>query len=72
MVVVDLSESLDELPEIDPRPLQPTLGEATLRQAYVLLERIDAQLPLPQLPERLPTPPPVRGPDVDWEQLEDG
>ena len=71
IVVVDLSRSVDELPELNPQPAPPTTADAAIRQAVVLLERIDGRLPLPQFPVCPVTlPPPESEPEVDWNELE--
>ena len=83
---VDLDSSLESLPNIDPRPQHqlPVLSQArelpaplqhqVLREAYVLLERL--QLPPPQPlappPELRPHPvPPLPVLHIDWGELED-
>ena len=68
--LVDLSQSIDELSDLNPQPRQATIQLSTLRQAYVVLERIDAELPLPQLPVLPTVPPPVQPLEVDLDQLE--
>lgn len=45
-------------------------GGPPSRQAYVVLERMDAELPLPQLPLLPVTPPPDPPLEVDWAPLE--
>ena len=56
---MDLEESFDELSNLDP-PLQHYLRQAALREAFVLLERLDEPLRQQQPPQspRPPTPPP--------------
>lgn len=57
-------------PNLNPPPAPPTIAGAALRQAFVLLERIDGHLPLPQFLAR-PAAPLVQEPEpaTDWEQL---
>lgn len=70
LVVVNLSETLEELPDIDPRPRRATIQQAELRQAHVVLERLSEDLILPQL-HVLPATPPSDSPlAIDWNQLE--
>ena len=70
VVIVDLSETYEELPDLNPAPRRATLQQAALRQAYVVLRRLDDDQALPQLPvlhkaqhQELPL-------SVDWNQLE--
>ena len=71
VVLLDIDSSVDELPDIDPRA-QPQLPQRRhlLRNAYILLGRL--QEPLPQAALRPLTPPPEVEPDVDWVVLEEG
>ena len=60
--VVDLAESFDELPEINPpQQQQLPVHETPLREAFVLLNRLQEQPPARPL---IPPPEPV--PEVDW------
>ena len=54
---VDLSGTFEELPNLDPLLRRATIQEAALRQAYIVLERLDDDLLLPQLPILPVTPP---------------
>ena len=83
--VVDLDSSLESLPNIDPRPqhqlpvlslpgeLLPPLQHCVLREACVLLERLQLPplqplTPPPELQQRPLTPLPVL--HIDWGELE--
>lgn len=68
--VVDLSETLDELPDLDPQPQRATNQQAAVHEAYVVLERLDEDLVMPQLPLLLVTPPPYLMLSIDWNQLD--
>ena len=65
--IMDLDSSAEDLPDIDPRPEFPRLLQhQVLREAYVLLERLQEPQ---QQPKRPPTPPVE--PEVDCAGLED-
>ena len=83
--LVDLDSSLETLPDIDPRPrhqlpvpslpseLLPPLQHRVLREAYVLLERLQLPplqplTPPPELQQHPLTPLPVL--HIDWGELE--
>lgn len=62
VVLVDLGGTYEELPD---------LGVAALRQAYMLLERVEAGQQLPQFPELPLTPPRELEPETNWYNLEE-
>ena len=70
MVEINLAESFDELPDLEPPPRRATIQEVALKQAYVVLHRVDEYRLLPQLPlinvQQQPDPPL----EVDWIQVE--
>lgn len=68
--MVDLSETYDELPDLDPRPQRATIQQAALRQAYVLIERLNEDLVVPQLPVLPVAQQPDSPLSIDWNQLE--
>ena len=54
--LVDLAESFDKLPGLNP-PLQHYIKQASLREAYIILERFDDPLLQPAQPARPLMPP---------------
>ena len=76
VVQLDFDSSIDELPNIDPRPQhQLPVRERLVQPAYVLLERLQLpveQLPQLQQPQRPQMPPPEVEPEIDWGELEEG